>query len=968
MNTRGHFPSLGRIWTSLLLTGALALGALAVWHGNKMLREQQQVEQVAVLREIGRSIAAQLEYAQQLGIPLQDTVGLDAWLASQNSASPLLSGLAITLASGDLLAQRGMPSAVLLASRQSTGDSGTEAGQAWVRIAVTPGTDGTPAAWLHACGTAQAWMRTEMGATLALALLAGLLAAWGMRRWLRHHVDQPLGRIQAHLTLLASGHAVGGSVAAPCQDAHELGRLDRALALRWTQQQQRNAALLQKLNEVRAAHFDTAVLSRIDSLAGSLLNAPPALRGHAPAATRPRWGWPSWSLNRRFSVGLVAVWLLTLAGLWALQALHADQQARTQAAAHTQWLQMAFDQALARSLGPLEPMVGQPMAQAVSDNGLEAARAALPPSAQWWMAGSQGQPLGLGGADSGAPVPPRQQLLDDLALQAHRVHGLWVGSDHTLWAGLAQAVTLADGTTATLVAAQPVAEVIQHLARSLGTAVTLADHRGQPLARERSALIERWQQHNRKPVPPDGTQANWLLSVPLLSYSNHTLGHLVALVPQDSAMADPMQRGTQVLLMGVFGLGLGALLWAVGRQLRPLSEVAHKVAHLAQSESAATEASAPEDIRMEAIHQDIGRVENRLDVLRALKRSRERQGRRQARFIRHQMMELANRLDDAARTDVLKDLEKIEAASGSAPSPAKAAADPRFERMVDEVGVLALGFQNLVGRVSDQYQQLGHMVQELREALRVKTQFIAIQQELEIARKMQMTFLPHDFSNQAGVELHGVTHPAREVGGDFYDFFRIDEHHLAVLVADVSGKGVPAAFFMAVSRTLMRAVAQFTTSPSECLQRLNDLLADNNEEMMFVTLFYAVIDTRSGEVQYGNAGHNPPYVVRSQGGVEMIPSTGDMALAVMPDMPYRQKSLQLAPGDALFLFTDGVTEAASPEGAWFGEARLETLLAETGRDESMKNINLKVINAVSGFEAGGAQSDDVTCLMVRLTT
>jgi serine phosphatase RsbU (regulator of sigma subunit) len=202
------------------------------------------------------------------------------------------------------------------------------------------------------------------------------------------------------------------------------------------------------------------------------------------------------------------------------------------------------------------------------------------------------------------------------------------------------------------------------------------------------------------------------------------------------------------------------------------------------------------------------------------------------------------------------------------------------------------------------------------------------------------------------------------VGGDFYDFFRLDEHHLALVVADVSGKGVPAAFFMAVSRTLLRAVAQFSQGPADCLRRLNDLLAADNEEMMFVTLFYAVIDTRSGQVVYGNAGHNPPYVVRADGRIEPVPGTGNMALAVMEDLSFDERLLHLHPGDALFMYTDGVTEASDPAQALFGEQRLEAFLS--GRHETpVQDLNRELVAAIKVFEAGGAQADDITCLMVR---
>jgi len=370
----------------------------------------------------------------------------------------------------------------------------------------------------------------------------------------------------------------------------------------------------------------------------------------------------------------------------------------------------------------------------------------------------------------------------------------------------------------------------------------------------------------------------------------------------------------------------------------------------------------------------IDRLRDTIEMLSALKRSRDRQGRRQARFIRQQMLELASRLDERARANVLEDLRRIEQAGRTGPEPAvgvpavaaaPAYVDPRFEQVVDEVGILALGFQNLVGRVGDQYQELARYVEELREALRVKTQFIAIQQELEIARKMQLSFLPHAFDVHERLSLRATMNAAKEVGGDFYDFFPLDEHRVAVTVADVSGKGVPAAFFMAVSRTLLRAVARFGDGPAASLTRLNDLLAADNAEMMFVTLFYAVIDTRDGSVLYSNAGHNPPYLVRADGSIEALAPTGDMALAVMGGMDYSELGLVLAPGDALAMYTDGVTEACNPAEELYGEPRLESLLREVGRLD-VETITRRVVEAVKAFEDGSPQTDDVTTLVVRL--
>jgi serine phosphatase RsbU (regulator of sigma subunit) len=411
------------------------------------------------------------------------------------------------------------------------------------------------------------------------------------------------------------------------------------------------------------------------------------------------------------------------------------------------------------------------------------------------------------------------------------------------------------------------------------------------------------------------------------------------------------------------------LLFYVPGLLGPLTESVDKLAALADTEGANNVAVV--GLNNLDLQRSIELIEEQIDAFSTLRRARDRQGQRQARFIRQQMLQLASRLDEEARTGILADLERIELAGKSGESePAGTALrgsqerDLRLEKIVDEVGILALGFQSLVSRVGDQYQQLDRLVAELREALRVKTQFIAIQQELEVARKMQQSILPRAFQSRDGLALEATMLAAKEIGGDFYDFFAVDAHRVAMAVADVSGKGVPAALFMAVSRTLLRAVAQFNESPAKCLARLNDLLAGDNEQMMFVTLFYAVLDTRDGSLVYANAGHNPPYLLRSSGAIEAIPSTGDMALAIMEGLDYGDGALVLAPGDGLFIYTDGVTEAFDPVREMFGQARLEALLAQF-HALPVAELPNRIIAEVKAFEAGGPQTDDITCLLAR---
>jgi len=344
----------------------------------------------------------------------------------------------------------------------------------------------------------------------------------------------------------------------------------------------------------------------------------------------------------------------------------------------------------------------------------------------------------------------------------------------------------------------------------------------------------------------------------------------------------------------------------------------------------------------------------------SLRIARERQGQRQQRFIRMQMEALANMLEPEARSSVLADLARLETAVRDAAGVGPAAAD---DGAGEDFGVLAAAFQNMAVRVRDQYAALGALVHELSEALQAKNDYIALQKELEIARRLQLSILPHNFLPREGLNVQAMMTPAKEVGGDFYDFFEIDADRVGVVVADVSGKGVPAALFMAVSRTLLRAIGLLGDSPGRVLVRLNDLLAAENEEMMFVTVFYAVIEPRRRRMTYANGGHNRPVRLRADGSVDMLPGTQGTALAVMGGLSYREATLDLEPGDCILFYTDGVTEAFDIDNKEFGDARLIETMAGFAATPTQE-VPQAVIDQVYRFARGAPQSDDITCVAI----
>jgi sigma-B regulation protein RsbU (phosphoserine phosphatase) len=257
--------------------------------------------------------------------------------------------------------------------------------------------------------------------------------------------------------------------------------------------------------------------------------------------------------------------------------------------------------------------------------------------------------------------------------------------------------------------------------------------------------------------------------------------------------------------------------------------------------------------------------------------------------------------------------------------------------------------------------------QAFKQAVKDRDQLLAIQQELEVARKIQESIVPRrfpPFPNRKEFEIHAAMIPAQNVGGDFYDFFLIDDHRLGFVIGDVSGKGVPAALFMAVSKTLLKATALKGLPPAECLQQVNRVLYLESVAAMFVTVFYGVLDTRTGEVDYCNGGHNPPYLLRAGGLIEAAETAGGLVLGAMPNTAYKPQKATLQSGEGFFLFTDGVTEAMDRAGELFSEGRLEeNLKGKSG--VPLSELAQSVIAAVNAHATGAPQADDITVLALR---
>ena len=258
-------------------------------------------------------------------------------------------------------------------------------------------------------------------------------------------------------------------------------------------------------------------------------------------------------------------------------------------------------------------------------------------------------------------------------------------------------------------------------------------------------------------------------------------------------------------------------------------------------------------------------------------------------------------------------------------------------------------------------------LQVLKDAIKSRDQLMFIKHELNIATEIQTSILPKTFPafpDRKEFDIFAKMIPAREVGGDLYDFFPIDKSRIGCIIGDVSGKGIPAAMFMAVSKTLLKATALKGIPPDSCLETVNNILVDESMPSMFVTVFYGILDTRNGSFEYCNGGHNPPYLVSKEGEVRMVENRGGVFLGALKNLEYASNVVMLQPGDTLFMYTDGITEAMNKEEQMFGEPRSE---------ESMKNHHAmplnemveNVVKDVQSFADGHEQSDDMTCVALR---
>lgn len=251
------------------------------------------------------------------------------------------------------------------------------------------------------------------------------------------------------------------------------------------------------------------------------------------------------------------------------------------------------------------------------------------------------------------------------------------------------------------------------------------------------------------------------------------------------------------------------------------------------------------------------------------------------------------------------------------------------------------------------------------ENLKTETEARAkITSELRIASEIQVSMLPRSFPKSDKFNLYAMMDPAKEVGGDFYDFFFINENKFCIVIGDVSGKGVPAALFMAITKTLFKTEAMLGLAPHEIVSRVNNIICPDNQMCMFVTVLCLILDIRSGKIEYCNAGHNPPLLCSGNVCFEFVKVPKGFVVGAMENTLCETKDLKMKTGDTLFLYTDGVTEAMNVKDELFSEARLNEALTKF-KDQDVEKIVQSMRQEVARHAVGAPQSDDITMIALK---
>ncbi len=364
---------------------------------------------------------------------------------------------------------------------------------------------------------------------------------------------------------------------------------------------------------------------------------------------------------------------------------------------------------------------------------------------------------------------------------------------------------------------------------------------------------------------------------------------------------------------------------------------------------------------------EMGEIAQALEALRATGLMHERQETRDrlARaqhqaLIRQEMARLAAVLEGAEREEIMALLRRAQDQAEAAGTSLERAGS-----------ALALAFERMSAQVIAKHRQLAELLEArtrdldiVRQALAERMQLNRLREELEVARQLQLSSLPAELPSQPEFRLHAAMLPAKEVGGDFYDFALLDGQRLALFIGDASGKGVGAAIFIAMARSLLRSAISRGASPAEALAQANDALAVDNATMMFATAFVGILDLPTGRLRFASAGHNAPRLRRADGTEGMLHGPEGIALGIAEGFSFDDREALLGPGDVLLLYTDGVPEAVGPGGGLFGDDRLAKVFSAPGCGDPRAVIE-SVGAAVAEFAGEEQQADDITMLCLH---
>ncbi len=431
-------------------------------------------------------------------------------------------------------------------------------------------------------------------------------------------------------------------------------------------------------------------------------------------------------------------------------------------------------------------------------------------------------------------------------------------------------------------------------------------------------------------------------------------------ISQLIASQEAISRPSALIISGLIFLFLVSLYIYMSRAFAPLSESVSALDALSKGDLQAQTEEINTDNEVGQISGAINVFRDNLLALNRYRRFRERQQARQKRFIIKEMTSLSDTLDGDEKQEIIEQLEKIREIVHEDPEASsqqqqiiqeiKNPGDQDTKKGPDSLAMMAIAFQHMSGRVQD--------------AMHTKEELSSIQKELDIATRVQQSLVPENLDISQQFNAAGFMTPAKEVGGDFYDMFRLDEHRIGVAIADVSGKGVPAALFMVMARTLLRSKVFHIQSPATVLEHMNDYLEQNNNEQLFVTLFYGILDEQQGTLTYSTGGHNPP-IVSDNNGTRVLEQTEGAVLALISDIEFREKCVALEDNSRIVFMTDGVPESFNKYGEAYGDDRTLETIQNLRPGQTPKEDIQQLIDSVESFVEEAPQFDDITCVILH---